>query len=168
MIFLNGLRRAERVIMYICYTALVVATLIGIVVRVIPGMPAVSWSMELSRFAMVWMVMLINAVNIQQRDEIVIEVLITRVPNAVRRIMALISDVLVIGFLVVMLIYGFKVCMANAGQMTASLGVTMQVIYICMPLGAFCMLLEKIIVLVQDFRSKTPIKNADEEAIEQL
>lgn len=154
--------------MYVCYTALVVATLIGIVTRLIPGVNNVVWGMELSRFAKVWMVMLINAVNIQQRDEIVIEVLISRVPDGVRRMMAIISDVLVIGFLIVMFVFGLRVCLDNARQMTASLGVSMKYVYICMPLGALCMLIEKVIVLVQDIRSSKPIKNANEEVIDQL
>ena len=165
---LRLLRQVERTIMYVCYIALVMATLIGIVTRLIPGVNNVVWGMELSRFAMVWMVMLINAVNIQQRDEIVIEVLISRVPDRVRRIMAIISDILVIGFLVVMFVFGLKVCVDNARQMTASLGISMRYIYICMPLGALCMLIEKVIVLVQDVRSTKPIKNAGEEVIDQL
>lgn len=168
MIVLTALRRIERVIMYVCYTALVVATLIGVVTRMLPGVSNVAWGMEVSRFAMIWMVMLVNSVNIRQRDEIVIEVLITRVSPPVRRVFALLSDILVIGFLAVMLYYSVIVCRNNAGQMTASLGISMMYIYIAMPLGAFCMLVEKVIVFVQDVKSKTPIKNADEEAADQL
>lgn len=56
---LRLLRQVERAIMYVCYIALVMATLIGIVTRLIPGVNNVVWGMELSRFAMVWMVMLI-------------------------------------------------------------------------------------------------------------
>ena len=80
----------------------------------------------------------------------------------------IISDILVIGFLVVMFVFGLKVCVDNARQMTASLGISMRYIYICMPLGALCMLIEKVIVLVQDVRSSKPIKNASEEVIDQL
>lgn len=168
MIVLNVLRKVERIVMYVAYTVLVAATLIGIITRVIPGLKNIVWGMEASRFCMVWLVMLINSVNIKERDEIVIEVLITRVPDKVRRIMAIISDILVIAFLIIMFWYGLKICITNRNQMTASLGITMNYVYACMPLGAFCMLLEKIIVFVQDVKSKTAIKTMNEEVIDSL
>lgn len=168
MFALEVLRKVERVILYICYSTLVIATLLGIATRLIPGLDSIPWGMELSRYSMLWLVMLINSINIRERDEIVIEVLITRVQPGVRRVLNIISDLLVIFFLGVMLVYGFIVCTGNAAQQTASLGISMMVVYICMPLGAFCMLLEKVIVFVQDVRSKTPIKTAGEEAVEKL
>lgn len=168
MIVLKILRKIERIVMYVAYTILVTATLIGIITRIVPGFKNIVWGMELSRFCMVWLVMMINSVNIKERDEIVIEVLITRVSDKVRRIMALISDILVIAFLVIMFWYGLKVCMANKNQMTASLGITMNYVYMCMPLGAFCMLLEKVIVFIQDVKSKTAIKTMNEEVIDSL
>jgi len=168
VIILNVIRKAERAVMYVAYTVLVVATLIGIITRVVPGLTNIVWGMEASRFCMVWLVMLINSVNIKERDEIVIEVLITRVPDKVRKIMAIISDMLVIAFLLIMFRYGLKVCLTNKNQMTASLGITMNYVYACMPLGAFCMLFEKVIVFVQDVRSKTAIKTMNEEVIDSL
>ena len=168
MIVLNVFRKAERLVMYIAYTVLVVATLIGIITRIVPGFKNIVWGMEASRFCMVWLVMLINSVNIKERDEIVIEVLVTRVPDKVRRIMAIISDMLVIAFLIIMFWFGLKVCITNKNQMTASLGITMNYVYACMPLGAFCMLLEKVIVFIQDVKSKTAIKTMSDEVIDRL
>lgn len=167
-IVLDMMRKCVRVIMIICYITLVVATLMGIVARTLPFFDGFPWGMELSRFAMVWLVMFINSLNIKERDEIVIEVLISRVPDMVRKVLAIISDILVIAFLVVMFRYGCIVMMSNVNQTTATLGISMRPVYFCMPAGAFFMLVEKILVLIQDIRAEKPIKNAEEEAIDRL
>ena len=45
---LRLLRQVERTIMYVCYIALVMATLIGIVTRLIPGVNNVVWVCNIS------------------------------------------------------------------------------------------------------------------------
>ena len=49
MKILDGLRRLIEIMIMILYAILCLATLLGVVSRVIPGLETVSWSMEISR-----------------------------------------------------------------------------------------------------------------------
>ena len=84
MKILDGLRRLIEIMIMILYAILCLATLLGVVSRVIPGLETVSWSMEISRYSMIYMVMLTNSIAIRERDEIIFEYVYKRLPERLR------------------------------------------------------------------------------------
>lgn len=152
MKLIQALRKISACCVIVLYAILCLATLLGVASRVIPGLQTVSWTMEVSRYAMIYMVMLTNAVAIRERDEIIFEYVFKRLPARLQCFAAVIGDLLVLFFLAVMLVFGVRASIANMVQLSPALGLPITYVYVAMPLGAAAMMLEKCIILAQDLR----------------
>ena len=153
MKILDGLRRLIEIMIMILYAILCLATLLGVVSRVIPGLETVSWSMEISRYSMIYMVMLTNSIAIRERDEIIFEYVYKRLPERLRCFASVIGDVAVLLFLAVMFRFGLEVAIDNMVQISPALGLPITYAYAAMPLGAAVMIVENLIVLAVDLKT---------------
>ncbi len=152
MKIIDVMRKIIQIFVNICFVVLTIATLYGVLTRKLPGVQSAFWSMEVSRYSMISIVFFASAVNIKDKDEIVIEFFINRIRAAPKRILLIIGDLMVIFFLVIMIIYGFQMAINNMSQLSPSLGLPMTYVYATIPLGAILMMIEKIIVTMEHFK----------------
>ncbi|MGI6180901.1 MAG: TRAP transporter small permease [Agathobaculum sp.] len=152
-VVLNGMRKCVEIIIMLLYAILCISTLIGVASRLIPGFEAVSWSMEVSRYSMIYMVMLTNSIAIRERDEIIFEYVYKRLPVKLQYFASVIGDLIILMFLVVMFRFGLEVAVDNMVQISPALGLPITYAYAAMPVGAVVMIIEKLIVLAVDLKT---------------
>lgn len=142
---------ARRTALLLARTTETLATLLLIVVTVlnltqVTGRYAFSigfsWTEELMRYLMIWLMMLGSAAAIYRVEHMGVETLETMVSP--RHALLVRSALYSIGgiFCIVVLIYGWPLALRNAGQVAPASGIPMIYPYMALPVGAFLILLQ--------------------------
>ncbi len=101
-----------------------------------------SWTEEVMRYSMIWLMMLGSVACIFRVEHMGIEALETLVrPDRVPLVKSALYSVAAI-FCVVILIYGWPLAMRNASQVAPASGISMIVPYLALPVGAALMLVQ--------------------------
>lgn len=99
------------------------------------------WVSELTRFAIIWLVMLGSAVAHDQGAHVAIE-MPTTFPPKLRRFMGIAGALVSIAFLVVLFVYGLELSLRTMRQLTPALKMPTGFAYLALPVGASLMLLQ--------------------------
>lgn len=106
---------------------------------------ALSWSEELVRYLLVWVSFLGASMATYRGAHIGITLFTERLPQQVKRCVALLVYLLMILFLVIILYQGVKILPVMAVRVAPTLGVRMNVIYIVVPIAAGTMIFHVIV-----------------------
>lgn len=108
-----------------------------------------AWSETLSRYVFIWLGLLGSALVFGQRGHIAIDVVARRLPLAVQRPLAILIQLIVIGFSLTILVWGgWRVSMLAMGQNLSGLPTTIGVWYLVMPIAGVLIILYSIYHLV--------------------
>ena len=117
------------------FAMMVVVGTYQIVTRFIFNKPS-TVSEELLTYTFAWMAMLASAYVFGKRDHMKMSFLVDKLPDGKRRVLDIVIEVLIVFFAAAVLIYGGVTIMnLTMTQKTASLGVSMGVIYAVMPIS---------------------------------
>ena len=108
-----------------------------------------SWSEELARFLQVWIALLASALAIQHGMHLGVDYLLHAVPPRGRLLLEVLVQVLVSGFLLVLLVQGINILQVASVQTSPAMGINMWYAYLAVPVGAALMLLESVLKLGQ-------------------
>ncbi|SPF81522.1 TRAP transporter small permease [Pseudoprimorskyibacter insulae] len=114
---------------------------------------ASSWSEEVARIMMTWIVMMGSAVVIRSGGHITVTVVIDRMPPAMRRAVLWIRDIAMFLTLIVIAKSGFEFAQLNAVQLSAAMDLPMVYIYAALWIGAGLMLLMLLLVRLRRDRA---------------
>jgi TRAP-type C4-dicarboxylate transport system permease small subunit len=148
---MNPLLAASRVVNKIVETSVLVmlSTMVVIVSASVfwrYGLnDALSWSEELVRYLLVWVSFLGASMATYRGAHIGITLFTERLPQQVQRCVALLMNLLMILFLVIILYQGVKILPVMAVRVAPTLGVRMNVIYIVVPIAAGTMIFHVIV-----------------------
>ena len=119
----------------ILFAAMVVVGTYQIVTRFIFNSPS-TVSEELLTYTFAWMAMFASAYVFGKRDHMRMTFIVDKLPEKQRKIFEIVIELLIVAFAVVVLVYGgFTIMGLTMTQKTASLGVSMGVIYAVMPIS---------------------------------
>lgn len=137
----KALNLMESVIEKICilFVAAIVAILFYAVVMRYGFHRPPAWSIELSRFLFLWMVMLGAALVTREKSHIEITFLSDRLPPKIRRIWFALVRLAMLGFCFVMVYYGVRILPIVGQANTPTLNLSMGWLYGAVPAGAFLM-----------------------------
>lgn len=128
----------DTVLSAVCIILFVFMTIIGtyqIVVRYVFNSPS-TVSEELLTFSFTWMALLSAALVFGKRDHMRMGYFADKLPPTGSIILGIISELLVLLFAALILIYGgISISKLTMTQVTASLGVSMGIIYLVVPLS---------------------------------
>ncbi|MHB0869650.1 MAG: TRAP transporter small permease [Chloroflexota bacterium] len=110
------------------------ATFANVVARYFFNMP-IEWAEEFSRYAFIWLVFMGAALSTKHKKHIIIDTVITVVPQRVRSVLQLVSDTASMVLMLVLVYYGW-VLITYATQPTATLKVPQYVVYLVVPISA--------------------------------
>jgi TRAP-type C4-dicarboxylate transport system permease small subunit len=99
----------------------------------------VNWLEEAARMTLVWLVMLGAAVAAERREHYLINVITNLLPETVARVVLVVTNVIALGFLVVLTVKGFEYFQSGMTSYYVSLNVPRGYIYIAVPIGAILM-----------------------------
>ena len=148
------LDKLEMALKIICrlFMAIVVAILFyAVIMRYIFHLPP-GWSMELSRYMFIWMVMLSAVLVTREQSHIQITFIVRYLPNKVRFVWLNILRILMIGFCW-MVQQGLAIYPTVSEASSPALGISMGWLYLSVPAGGVLMgiyILESIVESVID------------------
>lgn len=121
--------------------SMVVIVIAGVIARYAMRNPF-AWTEEASRFLMIWMVLLGMSVVTRNRENLCVEFLVIKLPVLLQRIIKLINELLVLGFLYLLVVEGFKMAIKAKVQMVPSLGITMYYPLLSIPVGGLLTMIQ--------------------------
>ena len=96
-----------------------------------------------------WIALLASALAIQHGMHLGVDYLLHAVPPRGRRLLEVLVQVLVSGFLLVLLVQGVNILQVASVQTSPAMGINMWYAYLAVPVGAALMLLESVLKLGQ-------------------
>jgi len=139
-------------------TAVVIA---GVFARYVMQNPMV-WTEEIARMAMIWCAYLAMSIAVRQRGHLGVLFFVQKLPLLLQRLVKLFNDVVILGFLVVLIVTGVKIVIAAKIQIEPATGIIMSYPYLIVPLsGVLLMIQHGLIMLVDFFRWGTDISPFD-------
>jgi len=120
---------------------MVVIVIAGVIARYAMRNPF-AWTEEASRFLMIWMVLLGMSVVTRNRENLCVEFLVIKLPVLLQRIIKFINEVLVMGFLYILVVEGFKMALKAKVQIVPSLGITMYYPLLCIAVGGMLTMIQ--------------------------
>ncbi len=136
------IEKGSKAVCVVFIAVMVSIVLYGVFMRYVM-LSAVAWAEEAPIYMMIWVAFLAGSVGIKYGTHIGVEVFVKRFPKRTMLTIQILSNVLIIFFLVVlftqgytMTIYGFKY------QTSISLGISMGWAILAVPVGAILMIIE--------------------------
>jgi C4-dicarboxylate transporter DctQ subunit len=109
------------------------------------------WSEQIPKYAMIYMGFLGASVGISKNRHIGFDILVTRLPSKIRKLIIIAGRILILFFLVMMTIYGVSFALAVGFSSNAPmLPIPMFYLFLAVPIGGVFMILQATIRLVLD------------------
>lgn len=132
----------------ILFAAMVVVGTYQIVTRFVFNKPS-TVSEELLTYTFAWMAMLASSYVFGKRDHMKMSFIADKLPEGKRRVLDIVIEILLVVFAAAVLIYGgFTIMNLTMTQKTASLGVSMGVIYAVMPVSGILIVIYGILNII--------------------
>lgn len=139
--FCDGLARVTAVVSVACLLVMTVSIMINVFYRYVLNMP-LAWPPELARFMMVAVTLLASSLAMRSGAHVGVSILVLRLPIRLQAWLFSLNSLLILGFLLILLWYGFDLAFSEGPRQTApSLGVSMMFAFIPLPLGALLMII---------------------------
>jgi C4-dicarboxylate transporter DctQ subunit len=107
------------------------------------------WSEQIPKYAMIYMGFLGASVGISKNRHIGFDILVTRLPSMIRKLIIIAGRILILFFLVMMTIYGVSLALAVGFSSNAPmLPIPMFYLFLAVPIGGVFMILQATIKLV--------------------
>jgi len=119
---------------------IIAATCWGVLTRYVTAQPA-AWSGEVASIAFAWLVFVGAAAGFKYGMHVTIDMLVTRLPDGLRRVVMAMADLLVLAFLVALLVLALEFSIDALDDPTSVLRLPRTVTYPSVVVGAVCMLL---------------------------
>jgi TRAP-type C4-dicarboxylate transport system permease small subunit len=123
------------------------------------------WAEEVVRYSFVWATFIGATCAYKQRALISMSVLTHKLSLEMRWKIGLVLDAMMGLFLLISFIFGVKLTIAVLHQRSASLEISMAIVYICIPLSCLFMLLFSLDQMLTVFKHKRPLTIWGEEHI---
>lgn len=155
--YLNFIDRVNNVVKYIVsvlFIVLVVLVFTQVVTRFIINYP-LSWSEEISRYAMIYIVFLGSALAVRTKDHIAIDFLLEIVNPKNKKRLTIITLLISALFFAMLTYFGFQLTLIVIDQATPTLQFSMAWAYAAIPAGSLLMLLNVFAVLIEMRKKRT-------------
>lgn len=137
-----------------CVLLVIIAVIVnwGVFCRYVLFAP-LPWSEQIPKYAMIWMGFLGTSVGISRNRHIGFDILVTRLPSMIKKIIVIAGRIIILFFLVMMTIYGVSFAFAVGFSSKAPmLPIPMFYLFLAVPVGGVFMILQTIIRLVLDVK----------------
>lgn len=138
-----------------CVLLVIIAIIVnwGVFCRYVLFAP-LPWSEQIPKYAMIWMGFLGASVGISRNRHIGFDILVSRLPSMIRKIIILAGRIIILFFLAIMTIYGVTFAFAVGFSSKAPmLPIPMFYLFLAVPVGGIFMILQTIMKLVLDVKN---------------
>jgi len=148
--FMDKLNNIVKYTVSAMFTIMVILVAIQILTRFIIDYP-ISWSEEIGRYIMIYIVFLGSALLVRKNGHIAIDFLLEVVNDKNKKRLNFINLAISTVFFLVLVYSGIELTMLVIGQVTPTLQFSMAWAYAAMPLGAILMVLNALAVFFEMF-----------------
>jgi TRAP-type C4-dicarboxylate transport system permease small subunit len=113
-----------------------------------------TWTEELARFLFAWQIFLGAGLAFGRGSHIVVDALLLVLPSGGRRLLAGATDVIVLGFLVVLIWLGIRMVQLTSDTYSTAMRLNMGIVYASLPFGAAISAMYVVIHLINVVRGK--------------
>ncbi len=154
--------KLEEWILIITTIIIVLLVFLQVIVRFTFNI-SVGWSAELSRYLLIWITWISMSYTIRKNDHIRIMLIVERLPEKLQKIIEVIVIVAWASFAFVMAYVGTEVVQTIKlmGQKTSTLGISMWIVYLIIPIGGVLMLIRLVQQLYFVFKPEKNAVNGD-------
>lgn len=114
--------------------AMVITVTIQVLFRYIVQDPPV-WTEEVARYLFAWEIFLATGLAFGRGSHIVVDALLLAVPASAKRMLLVLSNLLVLAFLLVLFRYGITMVQLTSNTVSAGAEINMGLVYASMPTG---------------------------------
>ncbi len=131
------IKRVLEALVILSFAMMVLMVFAQVVIRYLTN-NSLTWSEELSRFVMVWMVYLASVLTYNAQQHIMVDALTTQLRGLAKTIILLINKLVVMVFVVFVIIGATKFLPTTAIQKSPANSIVMAHVYIVIPISLFC------------------------------
>lgn len=124
----KGLEHLLNIIMASALAIMVVLVFGNVVLRYFFN-SGITWSEEMSRYLFVWLTFLGAIGAYQNKEHLGVDMVVKRLPRGAKKIVLLISDLLIMFVLVLILDGSWKMTMMNIDSVTPAVGMPLALVY---------------------------------------
>ena len=115
-----------------------------------------TWTEELARFLFAWQIFLAAGLAFGRGAHIVVDVLLVVLPKAGQRLLSILSNTMVLGFLGVLVWQGVNMVRLTSNTVSTAMNLNMGVVYAALPAGAGISAVYVLLHLVESIRGAAP------------
>ena len=154
--FFASLRKLETALLVSLMGAFTIVGFMQVLFRVLFRSP-LAWSEEACIILFIWC-MLLGAVMMADRNEhFRVDFIVNSLPPKLQTVMKYFSWAMVALFSLIMVVYGYRLMMANTVRVTPALRIPQMYVYIIVPLNGILVILHLFEHIVNDFRGKKEV-----------
>lgn len=140
---MNIIERVARTIKFLIAVLMVI--LVGLVFaqvfyRYILSYP-LSWSEELARFVMIWLLLLATSLGVRTKAHAAVEILLNYTHNKSKKIIVIISHLCTLMFGIILAVYGVLFTLNTGSVLSTTLNIPMSFIYLSVPVSGILIVL---------------------------
>jgi TRAP-type C4-dicarboxylate transport system permease small subunit len=151
---MNILRKITERVVFSLFVVLVAVVFYQVLARYAFNSPP-SWTDELARYCQVWIILLTSSICIRKGSHLAVDYLSHRFSQRTNLIIDVFNHLLMVLYICVVLVFGWKLMIAGRYQLSPALQINMLFVYIIFPLSGILMLLEAIIKTATLFNQKS-------------
>ncbi len=111
-----------------------------------------TWTEELARYLFIWQIFLAAGVAFGRGSHIVVDALLMALPRAGKRVLLIVSNLMVLAFLLVLIWQGANMTGLTSNTFSTAMTLNMGMVYAALPVGAAVSALYVILRLLDLFR----------------
>ncbi|TLS38428.1 TRAP transporter small permease [Pseudalkalibacillus caeni] len=154
LLLLKGIDAINKVLRIVVAVLLIIMSIViavQVFSRFILG-NSITWSEELARYLMIWLVFLASSLALRMKALIGVEAISERLSFKARRFLKTIVHALNIAFFVFLLIKGVEMLGHVQTQSSPAMHISMAWAYAAIPVGSFLMIINSIAVLIEFYK----------------
>lgn len=132
------LERLLEVILFVLLLMMATLVFSNVIARYVFA-SSITWAAETARYAFIWATFLGAALGVRRGAHIGIDLLTTRFGPQVQRVLAVIANLLIIGFLYIWFTQGFRLVEVNTKFLGPASGIPLAAVYAVGPVSAALM-----------------------------
>ena len=137
---MRAVNHTLRVVIGLLIVALVVSVAMGVFYRYALRQ-SLHWATEVPNVLLIWIVFIGSVVAFYEKRHIAFEAVVDALPASLSRAVKIVAELIVLGFLVLLVVYGYQIVMQAMVSLSDALKVPRGYFYICLPLSAALMAL---------------------------
>ena len=147
--------RVARFLVALMMVVMSVIVLFGVFNRFIFKIP-ISWTEEIAKYLLIWISLIGSAVAVRIGGHVGVGLIVTKLKENPRTLISWINQVIIVGFIVVLIILGMSVSLKQMHTYGHATRIPMFFPTLAMPVGCFMILIQLLYILKMLFKKQSP------------